>query len=255
MINKISNVSDNAKSLIIFVVFIVIIEILLRFLGVASYIFPKPTEVWFALQSQPNDIGVAWLITMTETIVGLGIALIISTLLAAATVFLPNSIARIINTIGTAIQSTPLLAIAPLLSLWLGQSLATKAAASCIVCFFPLLTGWLTGMRSVDVEKLELFENMQASKWQQMIFLFVPSALPYFFGGLRVAMPLALLGAIVGEFVGASEGIGFRILSNSYYVRTPLMFAYVIIAALTSLGLTGIIAIIEKKVLFWHGEI
>lgn len=249
-----NKIRDIFPAILILAALIVLLEMLLRFLGTASYIVPKPTEIWFALQSQPHDVGVAWVVTMGEALIGLGAAVLISSLLAAATIFLSHSIARIINTASLAIQSTPLLAIAPLLSLWLGQAFAAKVAAACIVCFFPLLTGWLAGIRSIEPEQLQLFENMGASTWQRARFLLIPNALPYFFGGLRVAMPLALLGAIVGEFVGASEGIGFRILSNSYYVRTPLMFGYVFIAALSGWALTTVIAMLEKKVLFWHGQ-
>lgn len=230
------------------------LELLLQFLGTASYIFPKPSEIFFAIQAQRADIAFAWAATTSEALVGLIVAIIISSILAGSTVFLPNSIAKIINTVGVAVQSTPLLAIAPLLSLWFGQSFAAKSAAACIVCFFPLLTGWLSGIRAVDPDQLQLFENLAANSMQRLRHLIIPSALPYFFGGLRVAMPLALLGAIVGEFVGASEGIGFQILSNSYYVRTPLMFAYVIISALTGWALTSMVAIIERKLLFWHGH-
>lgn len=230
------------------------LEIMIRVLGIESYIFPKPSDILFAISSETGSASVAWSVTVSEALVGLAAAIVVSSTLAAATVSLPGSIARIINNAGIAIQSTPLLAIAPLLSLWLGQAFTAKAAAACIVCFFPLLTGWLAGVRSVAPEQLELFDNLHANKWQQAKFLLIPSALPYFFGGLRVAMPLALLGAIVGEFVGASEGIGFRILSNSYYVRTPLMFAYVVIAALTGWFFSTIIAMIEKRVLFWHGQ-
>jgi len=204
--------------------------------------------------AQPRTIVNAWLITLSEAIVGLSLAIVLSSALAAATIFLPPTGARIINSIGIALQSTPLLAIAPLLSLWFGQSFISKALAACIVCFFPLLTGWLAGIRAVDEDKLQLFENLNASKFQRATFLLIPSALPFFFGGLRVAMPLALLGAIVAEFVGASEGIGFQILQNSYYVRTPAMFAYVAIAAGTGYALTTLVSVIERRILFWHGE-
>ncbi len=135
-----------------------------------------------------------------------------------------------------------------------GRHSGRKALAAGIVCFFPLLTGWLTGLRSVDPDRLQLFDNLGASKAQVLRYLLIPFALPYFFGGVRVAMPLAILGAIVGEFVGASEGIGFQILSNSYYVRTSLMFVYVIVAAFTGWIITLAIGQLERRVLFWHGH-
>jgi NitT/TauT family transport system permease protein len=229
-------------------------ELLVRIIGTQSYIFPRPSEVWTAMRSQSAGVWIAWWTTLSEALAGLGIALIVSSLLATAIIFLPSVIGRAVNTAGIAVQSTPLLAIAPLLSLWLGQSFASKAAAACIVSFFPILTGWLAGVRSVDPEYLQLLENLGANNWQRARYLFYPSALPYFFGGLRVSMPLALLGAIVAEFVGASEGIGFRILSNSYYVRTAMMFGYVFLAAVTGWALTTIAASWERRVLFWHGQ-
>lgn len=233
---------------------IAMIEVVLVTLSVPSYIAPKPSDIWLALRDDPNSLAVAWAVTVSEAAVGLTIALVVSSLLAALTVFLPGTVAKAINNFGIAVQSTPLLAIAPLLSLWLGQSFAAKAAAAALVCFFPLLTGWLTGIRSVSRDYMQLFESLGANSAQTLKQLLVPMALPYFFGGIRVAVPLALLGAIVAEFIGASEGIGFRILSNSYYLRTAHMFAYVILAALTGWLLSALIVLAEKRILFWHGH-
>ena len=230
------------------------IELLLRALGVPHYVFPTPSQIWQAVVNDPYGMATAWSLTVAEALIGLGVAMMVSAALAGAAVILPGTVARVINNIGIAVQSTPLLAIAPLLSLWLGQSVAAKAAAAAIVCFFPLLTGWLTGIRAVTPEHLQLFDNLNANVIQRARFLLIPMALPYFFSGLRVATPLALLGAIVGEFVGASEGIGFRILSNSYYVRTGPMFAYVILAAVTGWIFSVAIIQLEKRLLFWHGQ-
>lgn len=247
-------IRDTFKTLLVLSALLVAAEVLLRVLAVPTYIFPKPSEVWFALYAQFRSVANAWLVTMSEAFVGLLMAIFLSSLLASATIFLSRASARIINTVGVGLQSTPLLAIAPLLSLWFGQSFTSKAVASCIVCFFPLLTGWLAGLRAVDADQLQLFENLNATRLQRARFLLVPSALPFFFGGLRVAMPLALLGAIVAEFVGASAGIGFQILQNSYYVRTPAMFGYVVVAAVSGYALTSLVSITERRVLFWHGE-
>jgi ABC-type nitrate/sulfonate/bicarbonate transport system permease component len=246
-------VRESVRTLLVVAALLVGTEVVLRALTVPTYIFPTPSEVWFALRMQSHTATIAWLVTVGEAMAGLFIAIMLSSLLASATICLPRAASKIVNSIGIGLQSTPLLAIAPLLSLWFGQSFTSKALASCIVCFFPLLTGWLSGVRSVDVDQLQLFENLKASKLQTARFLLVPSALPFFFSGLRVAMPLALLGAIVAEFVGASSGIGFQILQNSYYVRTPAMFAYVVIAALTGFALTSLVSVVERRILFWHG--
>lgn len=247
-------VREAVKGALVLAVLVIGIEIILYAKAVPAYIFPKPSDIWFVIASQPGSIIGAWKVTMSEALTGLLMAVALSSIFASATIFLPQAAARMINTIGVTLQSTPLLAIAPLLSLWFGQSFTSKALASCIVCFFPLLTGWLAGVRSIDTDRLQLFENLKATRWQRAFFLVVPSALPFFFSGLRVAMPLALLGAIVAEFVGASSGLGFQIMQNSYYVRTPAMFAYVLIAAFSGLALTSASSLIERRVLFWHGE-
>jgi ABC-type nitrate/sulfonate/bicarbonate transport system permease component len=230
------------------------LELLLNTLRVPGYILPRPSEIVISVYDAPHALLVAWATTFFEAMAGLVLAVTISTMLAALTIFLPSSVARAINSLGIAIQSTPLLAIAPLLSLWLGQTFAAKMAAACIICFFPLLTGWLSGLRSVSQEYQQLFESMDANAWQKARYLLAPSALPYFFSGLRVAAPLSLLGAIVGEFVGSSEGIGFQILSASYYLRTAQMFAYVLVAALTGWLLSQLIIYFEKRLLFWYGQ-
>ena len=233
---------------------ILILEVVLNIFHTPTYIFPKPSEVWLALSADPFAVGAAWSLTVAEGMAGLVVAIVISSALAALTIFLPGVVARTINNLGIAIQSTPLLAIAPLLTLWFGQSFSAKASAACIVCFFPLLTGWLGGIRAVSPDYIQLFDNLSATAWQRTRVLIVPAALPYFFAGLRVAVPLALLGAIVGEFVGASEGIGFRILAGSYYVRTAQMFGYVIIAAITGWSFSLVIVFVERRLLFWHGQ-
>lgn len=231
-----------------------LIEVTLLLSETPSFFFPKPSEIFLAIAPQFGGATIAWAITTSEALVGLTMAIVASSLLAGLTVFLPSRIVSLVNSIGTVIQSTPLLAVAPLLSLWFGQSFGAKSAAACIACFFPLLSGWLAGLRSVDPDQLQLFENLRVNNIQRIRHLLIPAALPYFFGGLRVAVPLSLLGAIIGEFIGSSEGIGFRILSSSYYIRTPLMFAYIIIAASTGWVLSALIAVLERKLLFWHGE-
>ena len=218
------------------------------------YLFPTPTSILTVIGNQADTIAIAWFVTTSEALTGLIAAVCFSFMLGLATLFSPVRIAQSINTTGVVLQSIPILAIAPLLNFWLGQSFTAKAAAAAIVCFFPLLTGWLAGFRSVNSDNLQLFENIGASSVQKARYLMVPMAMPYFFGGLRIAMPLALLGAIVAEFVGASQGLGFQILNNSYYLRTPEMFAYLITTGITGWVFTILVSGLEKRVLFWHGE-
>jgi len=241
-------------ALLLLAILIAVWEGALRYFGTPKYLFPKPSEIAIAFSKQPSDVWTAWITTMKEAFAGLGITMVISAILAGSAFFLPTHISRIINVGAVTLQSTPLLAIAPLLSLWFGAGLGSKIAASAVICFFPLLAGWLTGAKSIDEDYVNLFDNMGASKAQRVRHLLVPSSLPFFFGGLRVAAPLSILGAIVGEFVGASEGLGYRILSSSYYLRTADMFAYVIVTGLTGWLISEGVLLAERRILFWRGK-
>lgn len=222
--------------------------------GIPGYLFPRPSEIAASFQRDFKTIVESLAITTGEALAGMALAIVLSFPLAVATLMLPRVALKVVTGIGVAFQSMPLLAIAPLLTLWFGHTYISKAVSAMIVCFFPLLTGWLSGFASISAEQLQLFENMRATKLQAARFLYVPLALPYFFSGLRVATPLSLLGAIVAEFVGASEGLGFQILQNSYFLRTADMFAYIIVSTFTGWLLTLLVASLERKMLFWRSS-
>lgn len=227
-------------------------ELVMIIFEVPAYLVPRPTVIASSLMKNSGTIATSLGITLSEAGAGLVLAFLLSLPLAVATLLLPRSALKIVYGIGVGFQSMPLLAIAPLLTLWFGHDYLSKAVAAMIICFFPLLTGWLSGFASISAEQLQLFENFGATRLQRSRFLYVPLALPYFFGGLRVAMPLALVGAIVAEFVGASRGLGFQILQSSYYLKTADMFAYIIIATASGWLLNVLAMTIERKVLFWR---
>lgn len=235
------------------IILLVILELVLLVTSVPDYIFPRPTDIWYASFDQGQTFIESFFVTTEAVLYGLLAAIVLSTALVIVALFGPPLTIPSISAYSSVSQSIPLLAIVPLLSLWFGHGLLTKVVAITIACFFPLLSGWLAGFRAVSIENRQLFENMHANKFQRAWYLMIPSALPYFFGGLRVAGPLALLGAIVAEFLGSSEGLGFQILNNSYYLRTPVMFAYLYIASGIGTGLIFIFMVAERLVLFWHG--
>ena len=232
---------------------LVIVELSLRVTSTPDYILPRPTDIWSAFFEQEQTAMESLYVTTKAVLVGLISAIILSTVLAIVALFAPL-MASFISVYSGIFQCIPLLAIVPLLSLWFGHGLLTKVVAVTIACFFPLLSGWLAGFRAVSTENRQLFENMHANKRQRAMYLMIPSALPYFFSGLRVAAPLALLGAIIAEFLGSSEGLGFQILNNSYYLRTPVMFAYLYLVGGIGAGLVFFFTEAEECFLFWHGE-
>ncbi len=217
-----------------------------------SYMLPSPAHVAHEFLETPWQFAKATGRTVAEGLCGLGFALLLTTGVGLA-FSVSSFIERHVSAYLVSLQSIPVLAVAPLLTLWFGPGFWSKVAAAVLVCFFPLATAWSVGIRSIANEERDLFRTMGASDMQTVRWLIVPRTLPFFFGGLRVAGPLSILGAVVGEFVGATGGLGFLILSSSYYAQTADMFVCIILIGLTSLLAYKLILAVEKSVIFWQG--
>lgn len=217
-----------------------------------GYILPRPVQVAHEFLETPWQFARATGRTVAEGLCGLGVALGLTTAVGLAFA-ISAFVERHVSAYLVSLQSIPVLAVAPLLTLWFGPGFWSKVAAAVLVCFFPLATAWSVGIRSITNEERDLFRTMGASGLQTVRWLVVPRTLPFFFGGLRVAAPLSILGAIVGEFVGATGGLGFLILSSSYYAQTANMFVCIILIGLISLSAYKIVLAVEKSVIFWQG--
>ncbi len=132
-------------------------------------------------------------------------------------------------------QAVPKLALAPLFILWFGFGMTSKVVITALICFFPLLENTITSVQQTDPNKKELFRVLNATRWQTLLHLKLPSGLPSILAGFRVAVVLAVVGAVVGEFIGGSEGLGAMIIASQGMMDTPLMFAVLIL--LTLLGM------------------
>ena len=139
------------------------------------------------------------------------------------------------------------LAIAPLLALWFGPGITAKVVICALIVFFPVAIATMVGVRAVDARLLELARSLRASRWQIVTTLEVPAALPAIFGGLRVGVTLAVVGAIVGEWAGADHGLGLLVnLARGALFDIPLMFATVLTIALLGIGLYGLVVLAER---------
>ena len=150
-----------------------------------------------------------------------------------------------------AIRAIPIIAIAPLLVVWLGTGYVSKIALAAIISFSPILINMLKGIQSVEPDAIDYFITCSASQWQIFKKLRLPSSLPYLFAGMKIASSFSVIGAIVAEFTGASNGIGYIIKSSTYYSETALTFAAITIAAVIGLLFFILIVILEKLVIFW----
>lgn len=249
------NIKIRLKEILIpisfFICLLIMWEILVIFLKFPEYILPLPTKILNEIIANFGKLLIHTGITMSEAIIGYLIANILG--FSVAVIFAHyRTIEKGFYPYAIALKTTPIIAMAPLLILWFGTGMASKIVASAIVCFFPILVNTIKGLRSVDDNLLDLFRSYSASKLQIFTKLSLPTALPYIFSALKISTGLAVVGAIVGEFVGANKGIGFIILTSTYHLETVTMFAGIIMSALIGVVFFWIVSLIEKKIVFWQ---
>jgi NitT/TauT family transport system permease protein len=153
--------------------------------------------------------------------------------------------------IAIAVKTTPIVAIAPLLVIWLGTGWWSKIVAAILICFFPVLVNTVKGLKAADLEYRELFETMGASSSQEFRKLRVPYCLPYLFSALKISSSLAVVGAIVGEFVGAKAGLGYLLLQKNFNFDMAGTFAVLVVLSLIGVVLHSLIRLAQRRVIFW----
>lgn len=210
---------------------------------IPPYVLPAPSAIGQTLVTAWPTLGPAWVVTLRTMAVALAAA--VAGGVALATVF---SISRVIELslfpYAVALQVTPLVALAPILMLWIPQTELVLVACATIVAFFPVLSGATLGLRSADPGLRDLFDLYGATPWQRLSRLLVPSALPYFLAGLRTAVNLSLVGTVVAEMVtgatGRQSGLAAAMFEGQFRLDTPLMFAALGLIAVT--GIAGYFA-------------
>ena len=231
-------------------------EAVVRMNGIPPYILPGPLAVLRTLGEDWSILGPALGVTLAITAAALGVAVLGGVLLAV--LFTQSRVAeRSLYPFAVVMQVTPVIAVAPLISIYVDSRFAALLVCAWLVAFFPILSNTTLGLNSADRNLRHLFTIHGASRWQRLWLLRVPSALPFFLGGLRIAGGLALIGAIVAEFVlgttGVRSGLAFRILEAGYRLDTPRMFAAVLLIALAGIAIHAGLALLSHLVLRrWH---
>jgi NitT/TauT family transport system permease protein len=206
-----------------FVTIIVIWQIAVWIFSPPEYILPNPLEVLTLVVTSPHIMRHFW-VTIIEAITGLGIAVVCGFTLAVLSVY-SKIIRAAVFPIAVAIQVSPKIALAPLFILWFGYGLFPKFIIAALIAFFPLLANILKGLNSPDRDTLDLFNSLAASPFEVLVKVRIPACLPYFFVALKTAGGYSLIGAVTGEFVGASQGLGYLIMASIANLQTPLLFA------------------------------
>lgn len=222
--------------------------------GVApAYILPSPLDTWDALVDNPSYLARHTWVTTVETVIGFAISIVVGIAVAVAMVY-SKVLERTFYPIILFAQVIPKIAIAPLFIVWLGFGPQPKILVAVLMAFFPIVIAGISGLRAADPEALELTSIMGGSRLKVFAKVRFPAALPELLSGLKVAATLAVTGAVVGEFVGANEGLGYVILQANGNVDTAMLFASLIIMSLLGVLLFAILQIVEHFAIPWHAS-
>ena len=220
------------------------------------YLVPSPYLMMQTLVTDWAPLGNALLVTLKITVLSFLLATVAGVLVS----FLFVQSKRIETALfpyAVLLQVTPIVAVAPLIIIWVKNPVAAMTVCAALVALFPIISNTTLGLRSIDPDLQSYFKLNRATRWQQLVRLRIPSALPYFFGGLRISSGLALIGAVVAEFVagtgGQASGLAYRILESGYQLQIPKMFAALFLISLSGvcifLVLTAVSHLALRK---WH---
>jgi len=246
--NQVANIGTPVA---FFIVACSIWEIVVRAFQIPLYILPPPSAIFLEIIHQNIYLLEHTAVTLLEAATGFAIANLLAFGIAAIFAHSPF-LEKGLYPYAIALKTTPIVALAPLLVLWFGTDIRSKIVAAGLISFFPVLVNATRGLRTVDEEALDLFESLAATKWQVFRLLRFPNSLPYLFSALKVSTSLSIVGAIVGEFVGANKGLGYLILISSYHLETPAMFAAIVAAALGGVAFFGLVTWAERRILVWQ---
>ena len=218
--------------------------------GIQTFLLPTPKSVIIALWEQRGMLASSTVTTLTETALGLLLGTILGAVSALAIVYSPF-MQRWLMPLLLISQAIPVFALAPLLVLWFGFGMASKVVMAIIVIFFPITAAFSDGLRRTDLGFLDLARTMNASPLSILSHVRLPAAMPAFASGLRVATAIAPIGAVVGEWVGASSGLGYVMLNANARIETDVMFAALFVLALMAISLWVLVDRVLKRLLFW----
>lgn len=228
-------------------------EIIAKIFNIPKYLLPAPIEVLLTIKNNFGFLLYHSAFTTAEIIsgflLGFGIAFGLTVLSHYS-----KYVNDVIHPILVVLEVVPKIALAPLFLIWLGYGLAPKIIITALVCLFPIAVNFKKGIDSVDQQFIDILRSNGATKTQILAKIMLPSSLPFLFSGLKIGMALAVVGAIVGEYVGSIKGIGYLLEYYATMIDTPRLFAALFMIVAIGLALYLLIAMLEKKIIFWQKE-
>ena len=245
-------------SIIVILSLFILWEVLFHALNLRWYLLPPPSMIIESIQSNFFSLMGSLAVTLKVTLTALIASVVISVCLAIIFYF-SKFVERSMMPITVVLQVTPIIAIAPLISIWVDSSQMATLICAFLVAFFPLLTNTISGLKSTERNHLDLMKLYRANKYQLLRYVVLPNALPYFLSGLKIITGLALIGSIVGEFVigpiSGHSGLAYRIIESGYQLEIPKMFASVVLISITGILLFNLIRLISYLILRnWHSS-
>ncbi|RWQ08394.1 ABC transporter permease [Mesorhizobium sp.] len=235
---------------ILLLVTIVLWEAVVRIFSISSFIVPAPSEIAKSLVAQWGTLMQATVVTAGEILFGFLVSVIVGIALALVIVRF-DWLGRALYPLVVLFQNVPKVALAPIFILWFGYGLAPKIGLILVIAFFPVTLSMLAGMQSVDRSLLSLMNSIGASPTQILFRIRVPHSLPSLMAGTKIAATLSVIGAIVGEFAGASDGLGYVIQFASTQLDTPLVFAALLLVSVLGIAFYYAAEILERVVVPW----
>ncbi len=242
-----------AISALIFIALLGFFQWVIPAFGIPAYILPTPSQVLARMLINDERLWFHFGITALESLGGFAVGSLLG--FALATLFVhTRPLEDALYPWVVISQTVPLVAIAPLLVIWFGNGMLARVVMSALFAFFPVLVNTMRGLRHISRETFDLLRAYNASTWQIFWLLRVPNSLPYLFTGMKIGSTLAIIGAIVGEFAGAGQGLGFVITISTYHLETARTFAAVVAASLLGMGLYLLLVGLERRLVFWQPE-
>jgi len=220
-------------------------------LSLEEFLVPAPSEIASSLWESRSLLAENAWVTLREVLAGLALA-VIAGLAFALAMHLSQTLRRAAYPLIVASQTIPIPVIAPILVVWFGYGILPKLVIVALICFFPIVINTLDGLRSVDPEAIKMMRSLDASRPQTLWRVEAPTALPYIFSGAKIAVSVALIGAVFAEWAGSDSGLGHLILQDIAQLETARSFAAVAVLSAIALTLFGLLALAERRVVTWR---
>jgi ABC-type nitrate/sulfonate/bicarbonate transport system permease component len=220
-------------------------------LHLEDFLVPAPSDIAASLWENRSLLGDNAWVTLREVLLGFGCALIAGVAFAVA-LHLSETLRRAAYPLLVASQTIPIIVIAPILVVWFGYGIGPKLGIVALICFFPITVNALDGLRSVDPEALKMMRTLGASRTQSFLRVEAPTALPYAFSGAKIAIAVAVIGAVFGEWAGSDSGLGHLMLQDNAQLETARLFAAVMVLSAMAIALFALLTLAERRIVTWR---